>query len=106
MRPATDLVLEEAEVRLVARLKQLVLGPDPTAVENWIEYAAVASALAAITPVIAPGATGRVMTTRELASAFGLSSKTARRKGLAGELPVSAVRLGERGRAALRWSAR
>lgn len=71
----------------------------------WLEYGQLATALAAIAPLTTPGA-DRAITTRELADAFNLSPRAARRKGLKGELPVGAIRLGTGARAKLRWAAR
>jgi hypothetical protein len=106
MRPA-QLVLARAEQRLAERLEQLEakLASASEASAAWIEYAQLAAALAAIAPLTVPGA-GRAMSTEEIASAFNLSPMTARRKGLKGELPVGAIRLGPGPRAKLRWAAR
>jgi hypothetical protein len=103
LRP-TDLALARAQANLIDRLEQLEKkrsdGED-TAV--GIEYAALSIALALIGPLTNPGAT-RVMTTEELAIAFHLKPRTARRKGLKGELPVAPIRLGGP-RAKIRWAA-
>jgi hypothetical protein len=100
------LTLERAQLRLVERLEQLearLAGGDEGV---WLEYGQLAAALAAIAPLTAPGAGGRAMTTKELAAAFHLTERVARRKGLKGELPVGAIRLGTGDRAKLRWAAR
>lgn len=98
-----QLALRRVEVRLLERLEQLErrLGDgDSTA---WVEYAQLTTALAAIAPQTTPGASGRLLTTAELAAALGCSSKTVLRKRQSGDL--TAMQLGKRGRAALRWAA-
>jgi hypothetical protein len=114
MRPA-QLALARAEARLIERLEQLeakMVQTQPSSPSTlaageertWIEYGQLAAALAAIAPLTMPGA-ARAMTTEELATAFHLTPKTARRKGLKGELPVVPIRLGgDRGK--IRWAAR
>jgi excisionase family DNA binding protein len=64
-------------------------------------YCQALAALAAIAPLTVPGADGRLLTTKELASAMAVSPRTVLRKRKRGEL--QAVQLGQRGRAALRW---
>ena len=103
MRPA-QLALARAEQRLVERLEQLEAMLAAGEERVWLEYGQLAAALAAIAPLTSPGAS-RVMTTEELATAFHLTPKTARRKGLKGELPVAPIRLGG-ARAKIRWAAR
>ena len=106
MIPA-PLALLRAQDRLVARLAELDTKiDDGTASEaTWSAYCETTAAIAKLIPLTAPGA-ARVMSTQELATAFGLTPRTARRKGLKGELPVSPIRLGPGGRAKLRWGAR
>jgi hypothetical protein len=105
MTPAR-LALVTAEAGLVIRLQKLdatLAAGDETA---WPDYCQAAVALAALAPLTTPGADGLAMTTRELAAAFNLTPKVARRKGLKGELPLVPIRLGPGGRAKLRWAAR
>lgn len=71
----------------------------------WPEYLATVQALAAIAERLGYEDAGRAMTSSELGSRFGLSARTAAKKAKAGQLPVTAIRLGQRGRAALRWKA-
>ena len=101
------LALERAQLRLVERLDlletRLAAGGEESV---WLEYGQLAAALAAIAPLTTPGAGGRAMTTKELAAAFHLTERVARRKGLRGELPVGPIRLGTGDRAKLRWAAR
>lgn len=104
LRPAA-LALVRAEAHLVDRVEQLAKRIDDGDEAVFVEYSQLAAALATIIPLTSPGA-GRAMTTEELATAFNLTPKTARRKGLKGELPVNAIRLGSGDRAKLRWSAR
>jgi hypothetical protein len=104
VRPA-QLALAHAEQRLVARLAQLetkIAAGDESA---WCEYAQLAAALAVVAPLTIPGAE-RALSTHELATAFGLTPRTARRHGLKGLLPVAPIRTGPGTRAKLRWSAR
>jgi excisionase family DNA binding protein len=42
-------------------------------------------------------------TTREMAARLGVTPKTLRKLGKAGKLTAEAVRLGNRGRGAIRW---
>ena len=97
------LALLRAEQRLVDRLADLEarLESHPGL---WHEYAQVSAALASIVPTTAPGAAGELLTTAQLAARLQVSPKTVRRRAKAGEL--TPVRLGERGRSALRWVAR
>jgi len=103
MTPAR-LALARAEQLVVERLEQLVKRIAAGDETPWPEYGQLAAALATIAPLTAPGA-DRAMTTEELAAAFHLTEKTARRKGLKGELPVAPIRLGGP-RAKIRWAAR
>jgi len=96
--------LVRAVTRLTARLTYLesrLLDDDEAA---WREYRETLAVLAAIIPRTMPGADGRLLTTKELAAALHVSPKTVLRRRRTGEL--TAIQLGERGRAALRWSAR
>jgi len=105
VRPA-QLALARAEALLVERLEQLAGALAVGEGAAWSAYCEAASALAAIAPATAPGADGRALKTSELAAAFGLTPKVARRKGLRGELPVRPIRLGSGDRSKLRWAAR
>jgi len=101
----TSLTLARAQRRLVERLDRLEQRLDAGDDAAWAEYCEAAAALAVIAPLTVPGA-DRVMTTQELADTFSLSPRTARRKGLKGELPAKPIRLGPGDRAKLRWAAR
>jgi hypothetical protein len=106
MIPA-PLVLLRAQARLVTRITELetkIDGGDASD-STWAAYCEATVAFAALAPLTAPGA-AHAMSTAELATAFGLTPRSARRKGLRGELPVAPIRLGPGGRAKLRWSAR
>jgi excisionase family DNA binding protein len=98
------LALERAQLRLVGRLDKLeecLAAGDEAA---WASYCEVVAALAVVvTAQTAPGASGQLLTTRQLAERLQLSPRTVRRKVKAGEL--TPVRLGARGRGAVRWSA-
>jgi hypothetical protein len=98
------LALRAAEARLVERLDALAKGID-AGEDVWQQYAAMAAALAQVTAQLAREDHGRAMTSTELGERFRLSAKTAARKAKAGQLPVTPIRLGERGRAAVRWRA-
>jgi hypothetical protein len=100
------IALLRAEQRLVGRLAELEAQLDAGDATAWPAYCETAAALAALAPLTSPGADGRTLTTRELAAAFSLTPKVARRKGLKGELPLVPIRLGPGGRAKLRWAAR
>lgn len=88
-------LLEERLGVLEARLR----GGDEIA---WAEYIQVAQALAAVLAHAAPGAGGKLLTTRELGQVLGLSPKAILRRRKAGSIG-GAVQLGQRGRGALRW---
>ncbi len=104
MRPA-QLALARAEARLIERLELLEAQLAAGDASAWLAYAQAAASLAAIAPLTVPGV-DRAMTTKELATAFNLSPRVARRKGLRGELPARPIRLGTGERAKLRWAAR
>jgi excisionase family DNA binding protein len=86
------------EQRLVELEARLAAGED-----LWTAYAEAATALAAIAPTLAPGQNGQLLTTAELAARLQISVRTLRRRAKSGQLEP--VRLGQRGRAALRWPA-
>ena len=99
MTPA-QLALRRVEARLLDRLERLErdLDRDPSL---WPAYCDAALALAAVSRETVPGARGQLLTTSEMAERLGVSARTLRRRAKAGELEP--VRLGQRGRAALRW---
>jgi hypothetical protein len=97
------LALDDAVVlilREVEHLKTRLKSGDEAA---WSGYLETVTALAAIVRETAPEASGRLLKTSELAAAYGVSVRTILRKRKAGKL--TAVQLGKRGRAALRWRA-
>jgi len=73
------LALIKAESHLIERLGKLEvrLDDDPAC---WQEYAAIASALAAITPTLRPEEIAAVLTQKELAERLGVSTRTIRRR--------------------------
>jgi excisionase family DNA binding protein len=100
---AAHLALERAQLRLVERLdklEELLAVGDEAA---WAPYCEAAAALAAVAAQAAPGVNGQLLTTAELAARLRISPRTIRRKVKTGEL--TPVRLGARGRGAVRWSA-
>jgi hypothetical protein len=93
--------LERGAQRLAARLAELeerLNAGDPV----WREYAATMRTLAIVMPAIAPERRGHLMTTAQMASRFNISPRTLLRRAQTGKAQP-AVRLGTRGRAALRW---
>lgn len=96
----TLLALRRAEARLADRLAELERQLDAGDVEAWREYRETAGALAAIVPATAPGSGGRLLTSRELAEALNLSSRTVRRYKKSGKLEP-ALQIGR----TLRWRA-
>jgi hypothetical protein len=88
-------LLDERLGVLEARLH----GGDETA---WSEYLQVVVALTAVLAHAAPGAGGRLVTTKELGTLLGLSPKAILKRRKAGAIG-GAVQLGQRGRGALRW---
>lgn len=95
--------LQHAAQRLADRLAQLEeqLQRDETAA--WAEFREVAVALASILPTLAPGRSGELLTTKQMAERLGVSAKTVLKRRKAGALRPAMV-LGKRGRAALRWN--
>ena len=66
------------------------------------DYCLVAQTLAAVSAHAAPGAGGKLITTKELGTLLGLSPKAILKRRKAGAIG-GAVQLGQRGRGALRW---
>jgi DNA-directed RNA polymerase specialized sigma24 family protein len=99
MTAALVLVLRRAEARLVARLGELEARLD-AGEDRWAEYLTAAVALAQLEPATGAGARGRLLSTRELAEAMGISTRTIRRHKAAGRLAPAA----QLGRTA-RWRA-
>ncbi len=102
MTPAQAALLR-AQLRLVERLGELEARLAAGDEDQWPAYCQAAAALAAIAPGTAPEARGQMLTTAELAERLQLSAKTVLRRAKRGELQP--VRLGARGRGALRWPA-
>jgi excisionase family DNA binding protein len=99
-----QLALRRAEVQLTARLEKLEARLRDDDAAAWGAYCAAAAALAALAPVLVPGADGRLLTTREMADRLGVSTRTLLRQRKSGKM--AALQLGDRGRAALRWAGR
>jgi hypothetical protein len=102
---ATTLTLHRAARRLTDRLLALEarLDAEPGA---WSEYCATSSALAAISPQLAPGRAGEMLTTAEMAAKLGVSSKTLLKRRRAGTIRAAldfGKRDGKPGRALIRW---
>jgi excisionase family DNA binding protein len=70
-------------------------------VSAWPDLLATIQALATVLPTLTPGARGELMTTAQMAARLNVSSKTLLRR--AKDKGLKPVRLGERGRAAIRW---
>jgi hypothetical protein len=68
----------------------------------WPEYLATVQALAAALAHTAPGAGGALLTTAQMAARLQISPKALLRR----KKELEPIRLGKRGRAALRWAAR
>jgi DNA-directed RNA polymerase specialized sigma24 family protein len=81
------LALLHAEQRLIARLEKLEPRLEEGDPACWQEYAAIASALAAISPQLEPHVIADVLTQRELAERLDVSPRTIRRRIKRGELP-------------------
>jgi hypothetical protein len=94
--------LERAAQRLVARLETLESRLQDDQAAPWSEYAAIAQALAAILPTLAPGRHGELLTTKEMAARLAIAPKTLLKRKRAGVVRP-ALDLGRRGRAAVRW---
>jgi hypothetical protein len=96
------LVLAEPRLDRAEDLRARIDGGDASA---WPEYLATIQTLAAVSGRLSSELAGRAMTSTELGERFGLSARTAAKKARAGQLGVTALRLGQRGRGALRWKA-
>ena len=95
--------LEHAAGRLADRLALLETRLRDDEAAAWSEFREVAVALSMILPNIAPGRSGGLLTTAQMAERLGVSAKTVLKRRKAGELRPALV-LGKRGRAALRWN--
>jgi hypothetical protein len=95
-------VLERAARRLAERLAQLEEQLQQGDAAAWPAFCEASQALAAVLPVIAPGARGELLTTQQMAERLGIAPKTLLRRRARGQVKAP-VQLGERGRAALRW---
>jgi excisionase family DNA binding protein len=98
-----QLALRRAEACLVERLAHLEAQVAAGNEASWSAYCSTAT-LAAIAPVTQPGASGELLTTEQMADRLQLSPRTVRRRAQAGKLEP--IRMGARGRGALRWPAR
>lgn len=104
MTPAL-VALIHAEPQLAERAEDLrarINGGDETA---WSAYLDTLAVLTKVAERLGREDAGRAMTSAELGQRFRLSPRTAAKKAKAGQLPVTALRLGQRGRGALRWRA-
>jgi hypothetical protein len=100
--PAMFAIRLERAARLcadrLAALEDRVSQGDEAAWPAWLD---TLRTLAAILPTLTPGVRGELMTTAQMAARLGIAPKTLlRRRKAKGLKPV---RLGERGRAAIRW---
>jgi hypothetical protein len=99
--------LELATPLLVARLKEIREQIErtagiPAAGPELTEFVMIYNAVVAALPVLAPERTARLMTTAEMAAKLRCTPPTVRRKAKSGVIEPP-VRLGKRGRSALRW---
>jgi excisionase family DNA binding protein len=92
------LALAEAERRLLERCRELCQRLDARE-DVWSEYIATVTTIVALIPPERRG----LLTTAEMAERLQVTPKTVRRLGKAGKLDP--VRLGARGRSAIRWRA-
>jgi hypothetical protein len=86
------------EHRLAALLARVEDGQETA----WAEFLEVARVLATFAPLVAPGARGDLLTTKQMAERLGIAPKTLLRRRAKGQA-VPALQLGRRGRAAIRW---
>lgn len=86
---------------LLARLEALEARLEDGTDATWAMYITTAQTVAALLPHVTPGSNGngRLLTTEEMAAKLGISPKTLLRK----KDIRPAVRLGLRGRGAIRW---
>lgn len=99
---AAQAALLRVSARLVDRLGRLETRLDAGDERAWRPYTDAARALAAVAPLTTPEARGALLTTQQLADRLQVSTRTVRRRAKRGELQP--VRMGGRGRAALRWT--
>ena len=103
MTPA-HLALVRLSNHIVERLQKLEVQLDGGDPEVWREYLHLGTALAAIVPQTVPGVDGGLLSTSEMASRLGVSSKTLLRRKANGKVTPATI-TGKRGRAAFRWRA-
>ena len=103
MTAAGTVALRRAEVRLIKRLTALEARVEAAGQlgneADWQSYCEVVQALAVITSATAPEASGRLLTTAQLADRFGISPKTLLKRKRRGEI-VPAVARGK----LIRWA--
>ena len=85
------------EARLVALEDRVRQGEEAA----WDSYVVVLTTLLALTERHAPGSSGELLTTRQMAARLGLSPKTLLRRKARGL--AHPIQLGQRGRGAIRW---
>ena len=74
------LALLGAEPRIIERMSKLAVQLDAGDPAGWIEYSALATALAALAPALRPEEIAAVLTQKELAERLGVSTRTIRRR--------------------------
>ena len=84
--------LQRAAQRLVDRLAQLETRLHDDEAAAWSEYRATAEALAVILPNIAPGRSGELLTTKQMAARLQVEAKTLLRRKARGDLRPAVVR--------------
>jgi hypothetical protein len=68
----------------------------------WADLFQAINTLATVAPMVAPGARGELLSTKEMAERLGIAPKTLLKRKSRGQV-TPALQLGRRGRAAIRW---
>ena len=99
----TDLARKSCSF-LAARLQALEVQIESGDEQAWAPYLDTVRALSVLLPHVQPGARGELLSTAEMASRMGISSRTLLKQRKAGKVRP-ALELGRRGRAAIKWRA-
>jgi hypothetical protein len=86
------------ELRLADLLGRVEDGQDAA----WAEFLDVVKAMVTLSPLVAPGARGEFLSTKQMAERLGIAPKTLLKRKADGKA-TPALQLGRRGRAAIRW---
>jgi hypothetical protein len=91
-------VVRVLELRLADLLRRVEEGQDVA----WADLFQTINMMATVAPMVAPGARGELLSTKEMAERLGIAPKTLLKRKSRGQV-TPALQLGRRGRAAIRW---